>query len=336
MKKDVLILGIETSCDETACSVVKNGRIVLSDVIASQVDIHKIYGGVVPEIASRNHLKDIEPVAQKALTDAGVAMRDIDAVAVTYGAGLLGALLVGVSFAKSLSQVYNLPLIKVNHIEGHICSNFLTYPDLKPPFVCLLASGGHTSIVLVKDYTEYEVLNHTVDDACGEAFDKVARRFGLEYPGGAKLDKLAQEGSETITFKSVVLADGNFSYSGLKTGVLNYLNNAEQRGLPVNQADVAKSFEVAAINGPAEQAFKAAKKFGVDKVCVAGGVGANSYLRELTTQKGKEQNVKVFLPEIRYCGDNAAMIASRGYFSFVRGEDFADMDLNAEPTLRLR
>jgi N6-L-threonylcarbamoyladenine synthase len=336
MNKDLLILGIETSCDETACSVVKNGRAVLSNVVSSQIDIHKRYGGVVPEIASRNHVKDIDFVCGEALKTAAVSIKDIDAVAVSYGAGLLGALLVGVSFAKSLSQAQNLPLIKVNHIEGHICSNYLSYPDLKPPFVCLLASGGHTAVVLVDGYTTYKVLNCTVDDACGEAFDKVARTMGLEYPGGAKLDKLAQNGQNTLNFKSVVLNNGNFSYSGLKTAVLNYLNGQKQKGLPINEADVAMSFESAAIDGPVESALSQTKMHNLKSICVAGGVGANSHLRERITKRGKEEGVKVYLPELRFCGDNAAMIASRGYFSFVSNKDVADLTLNAVPTLRLQ
>jgi len=353
MTKDILVLGIETSCDETACSVVKNGRVVLSNVVSSQIDIHKKYGGVVPEIASRNHLADIEPVTKKALADAGVTMKDMDAVAVTYGAGLLGALLVGVSFAKSLALAHKLPLIKVNHIEGHICSNYLTYTGLTPPFVCLLASGGHTAVALVKDYTEYEVLNTTVDDACGEAFDKVARRLGLDYPGGEKLDKLAsrhvfanersergnpeKQSGETIpVFKTAVMSNGNFSYSGLKTAVLNYLNGQEQKGLPICKEDVSKSFHAAALDGLIEQTIKTAKRIGMNKICIAGGVGANSYLREKAVQMAKEEGLKLFLPELKYCGDNAAMIASRSYFSFVKGQDIAGMDLNAEPTLKLK
>ena len=335
MKKDTIIFGIETSCDETSCAVVRNGREVLSNVVKSQVDIHKSFGGVVPEIASRNHLIDIHAVAQTALKDAGVTMNDINAVGVTYGAGLLGALLVGVSFAKGLSQNFNLPLVKVNHIEGHICANYLTHKNLQPPFCCLLASGGHTAIVLVDSYVSYKVLNSTIDDACGEAFDKVARTLGLGYPGGQKLDVLAQEGKDNISFKSVVLNNGDFSYSGLKTGVLNYLNSARQKKEEVIAADIAKSFEVAAIKGIVDRSLLLAKENALEKVCVAGGVGANTYLRNYIYEQAKKSKHTVYLPELIYCGDNAAMIASRAFFSFSNNIDIAEYDLNAEPTLRL-
>ena len=335
MGKDIIIFGIETSCDETSCAVVKNGREVLSNVVKSQVDIHKNFGGVVPEIASRNHLIDINYVAQAALKEAGVTMRDIDAIGVTYGAGLLGALLVGVSFAKGLSQNFNLPLIKVNHIEGHICANYLTYKELEPPFCCLLASGGHTAIALVDSYVSCRVLNNSIDDACGEAFDKVARTLGLGYPGGQKLDVLAQEGKDNTPFKTVVMNNGDFSYSGLKTGVLNHLNSAKQKNEKIVAADIAKSFEVAAIKGLVDRALLLTKENGLEKVCVAGGVGANTYLRSYIVERAKESNLSVYLPELIYCGDNAAMIASRAFFSFSSKIDISDYDLNAEPSLRL-
>ena len=335
MKKDIIVLGIESSCDETAASVVKNGRQVLSSIVNSQIDIHKQYGGVVPEIASRNHIQNIDSVVKAALDEANVGIKDIDYVAVTYGAGLVGALLVGVAFAKSFCQANNIPLIKVNHIEGHICANYITHTDLEPPFVCLLASGGHTAIVDVKSYTDYTVLKTTIDDACGEAFDKVARTLGLCYPGGVQIDKLAQQGEANIEFKSVVMKDGNFSYSGLKTGVINYVHNLQQKGLEPNKNDLAKSFTVAALKGVVDQAVEVANQTH-KKLCVAGGVGANSYMREYATQQCAKYGIKVFLPQLKYCGDNAAMIASQGYFLAQEGMDLAGLDLNACPTLTLK
>ncbi len=334
MKKDVYILGIESSCDETAASVVKNGREILSDVVLSQIDIHRLYGGVVPEIASRNHVEAVDKVVEKALADAGLSLKDISAVAVTYGAGLVGALLVGVSFAKGLCQASGLPLIAVNHIEGHICANYLTYPDLTPPYMCLLTSGGHTAIVKVTDYDNYEVLRSTVDDAVGEAFDKVARVLGLRYPGGPEIDKLAQQGNAAYKFHSVVISNGNFSYSGLKTAVINTIHNAEQRGELPNKADVAKSFNVCAVDGLVETLAEERKKSGLATVAVAGGVGANSYLRE-RMKEFEQQGVRVCLPKLSLCGDNAAMIASRGYFMYEKGQ-FSDLTVTACPTLKLR
>lgn len=331
---DVYILGIESSCDETAASVVKNGREILSNVVLSQIDIHRLYGGVVPEIASRNHVNAIDKVVAEALKEAHVTLDDLSAVAVTYGAGLVGALLVGVSFAKGLCQASGLPLIAVNHIEGHICANYLTYPDLEPPYMCLLTSGGHTAVVRVEDYDSYVVLRSTVDDAVGEAFDKVARVLGLRYPGGPEIDKLAQVGEPVHTFHSVIISNGNFSYSGLKTAVINTVHNAEQRGEEVNKANVAKSFNVCAVDGLVKALFEETKKSGLKTVAVAGGVGANSYLRERLTEF-EQQGFRVCLPKLSLCGDNAAMIASRGYFMYRKGE-FADLSLNACPTLKLR
>ena len=333
--KDVVILGIESSCDETAAAVVRNGRQVLSSVVNSQIEIHKEYGGVVPEIASRNHVRNIDCVVKAALDEAGVTPFDLDGIAVTYGAGLVGALLVGVSFAKSLSQATGVPLIKVNHIEGHICANYITHPELEPPFVCLLASGGHTAVVMVESYTDYSVLKTTIDDACGEAFDKVARTLGLPYPGGVWVDKLARKGKNTADFKSAVMKDGNFSYSGLKTGVINYVHNMSQKGLEINKNDVAKSFTVAAVKGLVDEAADTAAA-SVKKLCVAGGVGANSYLREYAAETCAKKGVALFLPELKYCGDNAAMIAAQGYFLMRENKDIADFSLNACPTLTLK
>lgn len=334
-KSDILILGIESSCDETAAAVVKNGREILSDVVLSQIDIHKLYGGVVPEIAGRNHVTAVDKVVRQALVEANVTLADIDAVAVTYGAGLVGALLVGVSFAKGLSQASGLPLVAVNHIEGHICANYLTYPDLVPPYLCLLTSGGHTAIVKVRDYDRYEVLASTVDDAVGEAFDKVARVLGLPYPGGPQVDKLAKDGKPTYKFHSVVIANGNFSYSGLKTAVINAVHNAEQKGEPVNKADVAASFTRYAIDGLLDKLDEFQRITGLTTVAVAGGVGANSYLREQMNLRFGQKGIRVCLPQLRLCGDNAAMIASRGYYMYLNDE-FADLSLNACPTLKLR
>lgn len=334
MKKDVFILGIESSCDETAASIVKNGREILSNVVLSQIDIHRLYGGVVPEIASRNHVEAVDKVVEQALSDANLSLKDISAVAVTYGAGLVGALLVGVSYAKGLCQASGLPLIAVNHIEGHICANYLTYADLTPPYLCLLTSGGHTAIVKVTDYDSYDVLRSTVDDAVGEAFDKVARVLGLKYPGGPEIDKLAEQGNACHKFHSVVISNGNFSYSGLKTAVINTIHNAEQRGEQLNKADVAKSFNICAVDGLVDALDKERKKSGLKTVAVAGGVGANSYLRE-RMKEFEKQGVRVCLPKLSLCGDNAAMIASRGYFMYEKGQ-FADLTLNACPTLKLR
>lgn len=332
--QDILILGIESSCDETAASVVKNGREVLSNVVFSQIDIHKLYGGVVPEIASRNHIQVVDEVVKLALDEAGVTLSDINAIAVTYGAGLVGALLVGVSFAKGLAQASGLPLIAVNHIEGHICANYITYPDLRPPYMCLLTSGGHTAVVKVEDFDKYTVLASTVDDAVGEAFDKVARVLKLPYPGGPHVDKLAKTGSPNYKFHSVVISNGNFSYSGLKTAVINTVHNAVQKGETINSADIACSFNHCAIDGLIDTLKLHTQKSGLNTVAVAGGVGANSYLRE-RMKEFELDGIRVCLPQLNLCGDNAAMIASRGYFMYLNGE-FGDLSLNACPTLKLR
>ena len=331
---DVYILGIESSCDETAAAIVKNGREILSNVVLSQIDIHRLYGGVVPEIASRNHVEAIDKVVQQALACAKLSLNDVSAVAVTYGAGLVGALLVGVSYAKGLCQAAKLPLVAVNHIEGHVCANYLTYPDLEPPYTCLLTSGGHTAIVEVLGYDSYDVICSTVDDAVGEAFDKVARVLGLPYPGGPQIDRLSKEGQPIHKFHSVVTSNGNFSYSGLKTAVINLVHNAEQKGESLNKADVAASFTKAAVDGLIDRLRDEATKRKSKTIAVAGGVGANSYLRE-RLREFEADGIRVCLPTLSLCGDNAAMIASRGYYSYVKGE-FANMTLNAVPTLKLR
>ena len=333
---EVLVLGVETSCDETACAVVKNGREILSNVISSQIEIHRLYGGVVPEIASRNHIRNIAPVAEEALRRAGIGASRIDAVAVTYGAGLVGALLVGVSYAKSLAQALEVPLIGVNHIEGHICSNYLTYPELTPPYLCLLASGGHTAVVEVEDYTRYNVLSCTVDDAAGEAFDKVARCLGLPYPGGPKIDALISGAETKLHFPSAVLPDGNFSYSGLKTAVINLIHRLEQKGEEIPQKEIALAFTRAAIDGLTDRCVKECRARGWTKLAVAGGVGANNYLRDRLLRQGRENGIRIFLPRKDLCTDNACMIASQGYFLIRAGEGLAGLDLNAKPTLKLR
>lgn len=335
-KEEIFVLGIESSCDETACAVVKNGREVLSNVIVSQIDIHKLYGGVVPEIASRNHVEAIDKVASLALEQSGKTLNDIDLIAVTYGAGLVGALLVGVSFAKGLSQATGIPLVGVNHIEGHICANYLNHPELQPPYVCLLTSGGHTAIIRVDGYVDYTVLASTVDDAVGEAFDKVARVLGYSYPGGPNIDKNAAKGKPGYKLPGVVVSNGNFSYSGLKTAVINTVHNIEQRGEQVNKENMCASFTHAAIDGLISRSGQLLLESGLKKFAVAGGVGANSYLRAEAEKLGKRLSVKVYLPQLVYCTDNAAMIAAQGYYMAKEGGEFSDLTLNACPTLKLR
>ena len=333
MKKSLLVLGIESSCDETSISVVRDGREVLSNVISSQIDIHKLYGGVVPEIASRNHVKNINAVYRQALADAGVTLDDIDVIAVTYGAGLLGALVVGVNFAKALAYASGKPLVAVNHIEGHIAGNYLTYPDLKPPFVCLVVSGGHTALFDMPTYTEKHLLGTTHDDAIGEAFDKVARECGLTYPGGPNVQKAAKEGVPNIKFihKPSYKTDFNFSYSGLKTAVINYIHNKKQKGEEVNYADVCASFQEEATDQVAIKAINAAARSSAKKLVISGGVSANVRLREKLDALALEAGVKVFYPELKLCTDNAAMIASAGYYNFVAGRPKAD-PLTLAPT----
>lgn len=336
-KKDVYVLGIESSCDETAASVVKNGREVLSNVISTQIAIHRLYGGVVPEVASRNHTLAVIDVVDKAVKDAGITMDDVDAIAVTYGAGLIGALLVGVSAAKALAYSLNKPLIKVNHIEGHISANFVQFKELQPPFIALVASGGHTNIVKVEDYGTYRLLGGTTDDAIGEAFDKVARLLGLPYPGGPEIDRLSKEGQANITFfkPSGVKADYSVSYSGLKTAVVNYLHNKEQKGEPVNKADVCASMTKSAVDMLVNTAIKATKEHGGDKIVLAGGVACNSYLRAKIKEEGENLGLKVYYPAPVLCTDNAVMIASRAYFSIRNGENLASLDLNADSSLKV-
>ena len=326
-KKDILILGIESSCDETSVAVVKNGREVLSMVTNTQIDIHKLYGGVVPEIASRNHVMNIDGVYKEALVQANVTIDDIDAIAVTYGAGLLGALIVGVNFAKALAYMTGKPLVAVNHIEGHIAANYIAHKDLQPPFACLIVSGGHTALVEMKSYTERKLIGTTTDDAIGEAFDKVARECGLEYPGGPNVQKQAALGNANITFTNMLrekIKDYNFSYSGLKTAVINYIHNQKQRGNEINIPDICASFQEEAVSQVVNKSIFALKEFGYDKVALAGGVSANLKLREKMDAEAKKIGAKVFYPPISLCTDNAAMIASAGYYHFVAGKSIVD------------
>lgn len=337
MHGDILILAIETSCDETAASVVKNGREVLSNVISSQIALHTLYGGVVPEIASRKHIEKINQVIEKALSDAGVTLNDITAIAVTYGPGLVGALLVGVSAAKAISFASGIPLVGVHHISGHISANYLEYAELEPPFVCLVASGGHSHLVIAKDYGEYDIVGRTRDDAAGEAFDKVARAIGLGYPGGPKIDRLAREGNpDAICFPRAKVADNeyDFSFSGLKSAVLNYINGCNMKGEAICQADVAAAFQKAVIDVLAEHSMKAVMEFGYDKFAIAGGVASNSSLRETLARECALRDISFYSPSPIMCTDNAAMIGAAGYYEYLKGVRHG-YDLNAVPNLKL-
>ena len=334
---DVLILGIESSCDETAASVVKNGRTVLSNVISSQIDIHKLYGGVVPEIASRKHIERINYVVQEALDDAGVKLADLDAVGVTYGPGLIGALLVGSSFAKAMAYAAGKPLVGVHHIEGHVSANFIEHPYLEPPFLCLIVSGGHTHLVVVEDYGQYRIIGRTVDDAAGEAYDKIARAIGLGYPGGPKVDALAKTGDpKAIPFPraNVNKSEYDFSFSGLKSAVLNYLNSCEMKGLPVNRADVAASFQDAVVDVLVSHTMRAAGELKVTKVAMAGGVASNSCLRAAMQEACSAGGYKFYCPSPIFCTDNGAMIGAAAYYEFIKGRRDG-WDLNAIPNLKL-
>ena len=330
MKEDILTLGIESSCDETSVAVVKNGREILSNIIDTQIPIHEKYGGVVPEIASRNHIEAISRVTKLALKEANVTFEDIDAVTPTYGPGLVGALLVGLSYGKALSFAINKPLVGVNHIQGHIAANYITHKDLKPPFLCVMMSGGNTQLVYVKNYTEFEVLGKTRDDAIGEAFDKVARVVGLGYPGGPKVDKLAKEGNpEAITLPKTHFDNLDFSFSGIKTAVINLHHKTPD----INKADLCASFEKTVTEILIENTKKALKQINVKTVALAGGVSANSYIRN-EFLKLKEKGIEVYMPDLKLCTDNAAMIASAGYYNFVDGKR-DELDLNAVPNLKL-
>ncbi len=335
--KSLFMLAIETSCDETAAAVVCDGRTVLSNIIYSQIDLHTLYGGVVPEIASRKHIEKIVQVVSQALQEAGKSLSDMDAIAVTYGPGLVGPLLVGVSMAKSMSLVSGLPLVGVHHIEGHISANYIEHPDLEPPFLCLVVSGGHSHLVVVRDYGVYEVLGRTRDDAAGEAFDKVARAIGLGYPGGPKIDKAAKAGNpDAIAFPKAKVADSpyDFSFSGLKSAVLNYLHGCEQKGISVRTEDVAASFQKAVVDVLTEHSMLALQDTGFRKFAIAGGVASNTALRTALECACAERGVSFYAPSPLLCTDNAAMIGAAGYYEYCRGVRHG-YDLNAVPNLRL-
>lgn len=331
MEKDILTMGIESSCDETSVAIVKNGREILSNVIDTQIPIHEKYGGVVPEIASRNHIEAISRVTKKALEEANISFEQIDAITPTYGPGLVGALLVGLSYAKALSFATNKPLVGVNHIQGHIAANYITYKELEPPFICVMMSGGNTQIVYVKNSTEFEVLGKTRDDAIGEAFDKVARVVGLGYPGGPKVDKLAKEGQANIELPKTHFDEDtlDFSFSGIKTAVINL----HHKNPDINKADLCASFEKNVTETLMENVKKAIEKTGIKKITLAGGVSANSYIRN-EFLKLEQEGIKVYMPDLKLCTDNAAMIASAGYYNFVSGKR-DDLNLNAVPNLKL-
>ena len=337
MKEKITILGIESSCDETAASVVVNGRDVLSNVISSQIDIHTIYGGVVPEIASRLHCENINGVVRRALSDAGKTFDDIDAIAVTKGPGLVGALLIGVSEAKALSFALKKPLIGVNHIRGHIAANYISCPELKPPFVCLIVSGGHTHLTIVKDYRDFMIIGKSVDDAAGECYDKVARAVGLGYPGGPKVDKASVTGDpDAIAFPKGEVKDRpyDFTFSGLKSAVLNYINNAQMTGKEIHVPDLCASFQKTVVDSLVSRTMLVAEKYGVKNVALAGGVSANSALRRAFRKACEEKGFGCYYPEPVFCTDNGAMIAAAGYYDYLAG-DLADMTLNADPSLKL-
>lgn len=330
------ILAIESSCDETAAAVVQNGRKVLSNVISSQIELHTLYGGVVPEIASRKHVEKINPVIMEALAQANMRLEDMDAIAVTYGPGLVGALLVGVAAAKAIAFATQKPLIGVNHIEGHVAANFIAHPELEPPFICLIVSGGHTHLVEMKDYGEYEILGRTRDDAAGESFDKVARAIGLGYPGGPKIDKLAPEGVANIPFPRAKVegAPYDFSFSGLKSAVLNYINHEEMLGHEIRRADIAASFQDAVVSVLVSHALEAVHDRGYHSLVMAGGVASNIGLRSAMSAACEKQGIKLYYPDPILCTDNAAMIGSAAYYEFMKGR-VSGYDLNAVPGLKI-
>lgn len=330
------VLAVESSCDETSVAVVEDGREVYSNVIASQIDTHKKFGGVVPEIASRQHVEAINTVLKEGLDQAGVKLEGIDIIAATKGPGLIGALLVGLSAGKALALATGKPFVGVNHIVGHVCANYISFKDLEPPFIGLIISGGHTYLIEVKDYVDFTLHGRTVDDAVGEAFDKVARSLGLAYPGGPVVDSLAKKGKETIEFPRVMIKEDNynFSFSGLKTAVLNYLNSTRLRGEEIVTEDVCKSFQEAVVDVLLEKSFRLAREKKMDKIVLCGGVSANSRIREAFEERGREENIKIFYPELKLCTDNAAMIASAAYYEYMAGK--VDEENFANPNLGLK
>lgn len=337
-QKDILILGIESSCDETSIAVVKNGREILSNVIATQIEIHARFGGVVPEVASRNHLLALDSVLDEALAKANVTLSDIDAIAVTYGAGLVGALMVGVSYAKGLAYATHKPLIAVNHIKGHISANYLTHKDLEPPFVSLIVSGGHTALVKVNNYCKNTLLGSTIDDAVGECYDKVAKILGLGYPGGVVVDHKAQEGENNINFVSHEILPNtyDFSFSGIKTSIINYVNKLKMKGEDIPVADICASMQSYVVGELVRKSISACKKHGQKKLVVGGGVSANSALRQQLLDEGEKEKIQVYFPDISLTGDNGAMIASEGYFMAINGEGLAGLDLSPAPNINLK
>ena len=336
--RDILVLGIESSCDETSISIVKNGREILSNVVATQIDIHARFGGVVPEVASRNHLLEIDTVLKNALEQAGKTLQDIDAIAVTYGAGLVGALMVGVNYAKALAFSLEIPLIAVNHIKGHISANYLTNKDLQPPFVALIVSGGHTALLKIKDYDKFDMLGSTTDDALGECYDKIAKCLGLGYPGGVKIDKRAKEGKNSIKFISHEILPGtnDFSFSGVKTQIINYVHKLNQNGQDIPVNDICASFQTQVIDEVVKKSINVALKDKSKTLVVGGGVSANSYLREKLQDEANLRHIKVYFPSNSLSGDNGAMIASEGYFQLISGKGLAGLDLTPAPNINLK
>lgn len=336
--RDILVLGIESSCDETSISIVKNGREILSNVVATQIDIHARFGGVVPEVASRNHLLEIDTVLKNALEQAGKTLQDIDAIAVTYGAGLVGALMVGVNYAKALAFSLEIPLIAVNHIKGHISANYLTNKDLQPPFVALIVSGGHTALLKIKDYDKFDMLGSTTDDALGECYDKVAKCLGLGYPGGVKIDKRAKEGKNSIKFISHEILPGtnDFSFSGVKTQIINYVHKLNQNGQDIPVNDICASFQTQVIDEVVKKSINVTLKDKSKTLVVGGGVSANSYLREKLQDEANLRHIKVYFPSNSLSGDNGAMIASEGYFQLISGKGLAGLDLTPAPNINLK
>lgn len=336
-KENIKILAIETSCDETSVAVLENGRNVLSNIISSQIETHKRFGGVVPEVASRLHLESINNIVEEALKEANIGFNDIDAVACTKGPGLIGALLVGVSSAKSISYALDIPLVGVNHMQGHVCANYISHKDLEPPFISLVVSGGHTYLIHVKSYSDYEIIGRTRDDAAGESYDKVARALGLPYPGGPEIDRAAKKGNkDAVEFPRVILDKEtyDFSFSGLKTAVLNYLNHERQFNREINVADVSASFQQAVLDVLVDKSFRLVKELNMDKIVISGGVAANSLLQEMMINRGKEEGIEIYFPEKILCTDNAAMIGCAGYYDYINGVRDG-LDLKVYPNLEL-